>query len=135
MPRWHYKKYNWITRLGRDMRSNPTPYEELLWSVLRKRQLSGFKFLRQHPIYYRINNSWVEFFIADFYCSELKLIIEVDGKIHESTREYDEERDSKLLSKGIRVIRIKNEELKKMDSLIDFLKNITAERLGQITED
>jgi leucyl-tRNA synthetase len=116
------------------MRSNPTPYEELLWTVLRKRQLSGYKFLRQHPIYYRINNSWVEFYIADFYCSELKLIIELDGRIHETTKDYDKDRDEKLLSKGIRVVRIQNEELEDMDSLIHFLKGIASDRQGQIAD-
>jgi leucyl-tRNA synthetase len=79
----------------------------MVWNILRRKKLSGHKFLRQHPILYSIRNNWVNFYIADFYCAKLKLIIEVDGKIHESKKEYDLERDSKLLEKGIYVFRIK----------------------------
>ena len=66
-----------------------------------RKNILGYKFLRQHPIFYRIDNKWVEFFIADFYCSELKLIIELDGKIHESLKDYDAERDLKLLNRDV----------------------------------
>jgi leucyl-tRNA synthetase len=134
MPRRHYKSYDGITLLARDLRKNPTSSEDLLWTVLRRRNLLGYKFLRQHPIFYSIRNRWVEFFIADFYCSELKLIIEVDGKIHELTKEYDFDRDSRLLNKGIFVVRIKNEELEDMNSVILFLENIIRDRICQISE-
>jgi very-short-patch-repair endonuclease len=134
MPRRHYKSYDGITLLARNLRKNPTSSENLLWKVLRRRNLSGYKFLRQHPIFYRINNKWVEFFIADFYCSELKLIIELDGKIHEYRKEYDSDRDSKLLNKGISVVRIKNEELEDMNSVILLLNKIISDRISQMTE-
>jgi len=134
MPRRHYKSYNGITLLGRNLRKNPTSSETLLWKVLRRKNLLGYKFLRQHPIYYSIRNSWVEFFIADFYCSELKLVIEVDGYIHEYQKEYDSDRDLKILNKGIYVVRIKNEELEDMDSVILFLNKIISDRISQITE-
>jgi very-short-patch-repair endonuclease len=134
MPRPSYKSYKGITLLARSLRKNQTTSESLLWEVLRRKKVLGYRFLRQHPIFYSINKNWVDFYIADFYCSELKLIIEVDGKIHEKTREYDSLRDSKLLNKGIYVVRIKNEELENMDSVILFLKNIIRCRLGQITD-
>ena len=134
MPRRHYKSYDGITLLARNLRKNPTSSEELLWPILRRRNLLGYKFLRQHPIFYSIRNSWVEFFIADFYCSELKLIIEVDGKIHEFMREYDSNRDSRLLNKGIYVVRIKNEELEDMNTVILFLNKVISDRISQITE-
>jgi very-short-patch-repair endonuclease len=73
--------------LGRDLRKNQTPSEKILWNMLRRKNFFGYKFLRQHPIYYRINKNWVEFFIADFYCARLKLIIEVDGKIYENSED------------------------------------------------
>ena len=132
MPRYHYKSYRGITLLGRNLRKNQTVSEKLLWKVLRRKNLSGYKFLRQHPIFYSIRNKWVEFFIADFYCAELKLIIELDGKIHENNKEYDLERDLKLLNKGIYVVRIKNEELGDMDKIIHFLNGIIIDRISHI---
>ena len=132
MPRYHYKSYKGITLLARNLRKNQTTSEELLWEVLRRKNLSGYKFLRQHPIFYSVKNKWVEFFIADFYCAGLKLIIELDGRIHENNKEYDSERDLKLLNKGIYVVRIKNEELGDMNSVILFLNSIIDNRMCQI---
>jgi very-short-patch-repair endonuclease len=82
MYRIHYKSFRNITLLARNLRKNQTSSEEFLWKILRRNNLSGYKFLRQHPVYYRIDKGWVEFFIADFYCAKLQLIIEVDGPIH-----------------------------------------------------
>jgi very-short-patch-repair endonuclease len=132
MPRSHYKSYKEITLLARNLRKNQTQSEKLLWTVLRRKRLSDYKFLRQHPIFYRVKNKWVEFFIADFYCSELKLIIELDGEIHEHRRDYDSERDLKLLNKGIYVVRIKNKELEDMNSVVLFLNEIIFNRVRQI---
>jgi very-short-patch-repair endonuclease len=134
MPRPHYKSYPGITSLARDLRSNQTPAEIVLWNILRRKNLSAFKFLRQHPIFYRVKKKWVEFFIADFYCAKLQLIIEVDGKIHEQQKEYDNERDSKLLEKGISVVRIKNEEVNDIKKIKDSLNQIINERVRQLTE-
>ena len=131
MPRIQYKNYKGITLLARDLRKNLTPSEEILWEIVRRKKLLGYKFLRQHPVFYRVDRDWVEFYIADFYCAELKLIIEVDGSIHNDREEYDNERDSKLLNKGIQVIRIKNEELKNINSfkskLSEIIKNISLQ--------
>jgi len=134
MPRIHYKSYKGITLLGRDLRKNQTPSEKILWNILRRKNFSGYKFLRQHPIIYRINKNWVEFFIADFYCAKLKLIIKVDGKIHENSEDYDSERDLKLLNKGIYVIRIKNEELDDIKSVSSLLNGIISKRISQIKD-
>jgi very-short-patch-repair endonuclease len=119
----HYKNYHGITLLARDLRKNQTPSEKIFWEILRKRNLLGYKFLRQHPIFYRIDKGWVEFYIADFYCNKLKLVFELDGEIHTGRKEYDSERDAKLLSKGIVVIRILNKELDNMDLLLEKIKN------------
>jgi leucyl-tRNA synthetase len=101
----------------------------LVWNILRRKKLSGHKFLRQHPIFYSIRNDWVDFYIADFYCAKLKLIIEVDGKIHESQKEYDLERDSKLLEKGIYVLRIKNEGVSDPENTIKIINTIIDQRI------
>ena len=131
MPRIHYKNYKGITSLARDLRKNQTPSEKILWEVLRKKRVFGYKFLRQHPIFYHVDGEWVEFYIADFYCAELKLILEVDGSIHNIRKDYDSERDSKLLNKGIQVFRIKNEETENMYLLKSKLSEILKSILTQ----
>ena len=128
----HYKNFKGISLLARNLRNNPTPSETALWEVLRRKNLFGYKFLRQHPIFYRIDKQWVEFFIADFFCSRLKLIIEVDGIVHDGQEEYDSERDTKLLSKGIKVIRVKNEELSDINSIIEILNHEIEMRFKQL---
>ena len=132
MARLNYKSYPFILRLARNLRNNQTSHEILVWNILRKKKLSGHKFLRQHPIFYSIRNDWVDFYIADFYCAKLKLIIEVDGKIHESQKEYDLERDSKLLEKGIYVFRIKNEEVSDPENTIKIINTIIDQRIKSL---
>jgi very-short-patch-repair endonuclease len=128
MPGLHYRNYAGITDLARDLRKNQTPQEKIVWSLLRKKQFCDYKFLRQHPVFYREDKGWVDFYIADFYCNKLKLIIEVDGKIHETRMEYDKERDEKLLAKGILVERILNEFTEDITKLNDCLKSIIENR-------
>ncbi len=95
----------------RGFRKNMTEAEKILWKELRGRNLAGYKFLRQHPVLYKGNLKGYNYFIADFYCFEKKVIIEIDGPVHVSTREYDEFRDSELKELGFKILRIKNEEL------------------------
>jgi len=84
------------------MRHEPTKAEDILWSYLRDRRLAGYKFRRQHA---------VDRFILDFYCPASQLAVEVDGPIHERTAIEDAERDSVLATYGIRVLRVRNEEI------------------------
>ncbi len=95
----------------RDLRKNQTPRENILWQILRGRKLDGWKFVRQYPIKF-MDDDQVRFFIADFYCHSAGLVIELDGKIHEHQKEYDEFRTYLINQLGIIVLRIKNEELK-----------------------
>ena len=71
----------------------------------------GLKFLRQHKIEHSNWNGERAYFFVDFYCNELKLIIEVDGGIHKSQIEYDKERESILNEMGYAIFRIRNEEV------------------------
>ena len=91
-----------IRQRSRELRKNLTPAERKLWNVLRNRNLGNFKFRRQHPI---------GSFIADFYCAEVKLVIEVDGGIHAFQKEYDEMRTAWLEERGYHVVRFQNEEV------------------------
>ena len=121
MSRIYYRSYKGITDIARRLRKESTPSEKLLWEHIRGRKLEGFKFLRQHPVFYRIDKEWVKFFIADFYCSELKLIIELDGPIHDFNKDEDKERDEMLKERGLYVKRIKNEQLNDINSVLSEL--------------
>lgn len=95
---------DYVKKLAKELRKSMTPAEVILWKRLRNRNLKGYKFHRQYPI---------GRYIADFYCDEIKLAIEVDGEIHiESERkEYDLIRQSEIESRRIRVIRFNNDEV------------------------
>jgi len=70
-----------IKKHARELRRNATGPEKLLWEQLRNRKLSGYKFLRQHPIIYKADYKGLNYFIADFYCDAKKAVIELDGSI------------------------------------------------------
>ncbi|MFC7399322.1 endonuclease domain-containing protein [Chelatococcus sp. GCM10030263] len=89
---------------ARSLRRRMTEAERRLWWGLRHRRIEGFRFRRQVPI---------EGFIADFACHEARLIIEVDGATHSTTKEmsYDRERESRLRMCGYDVLHIWNREI------------------------
>jgi very-short-patch-repair endonuclease len=91
-----------IFRAAAILRRNLTLAELLLWKKLKDRKLFNTKFRKQHPI---------NIFIVDFYCHEHKLVIEIDGDIHnnENSNEYDLNRTEELKKYGIRVISFPNE--------------------------
>ena len=111
-----------ITEIARGLRKNLTEAEKILWKELRNRKLNGVKFLRQHPLFYFSQNKRGYLFIADFYCAEKKLVVELDGKIHDHIQEYDANRESVLLERGLTVLRIKNEELENINSVLLKIK-------------
>jgi len=89
---------------SRELRQVSTEAEKLLWAELRNRKLNGLKFRRQHPI---------DKYIVDFYCHEKKLVIELDGSIHDKkeNKEYDQARTIELGGLKIKVIRFRNDEV------------------------
>lgn len=111
-------KYPEIKEITRKLRNNLTPAEVKLWKYLRRRQIKGRKFLRQHAIIYDSIGNEHFFYVPDFYCSKEKLAIELDGKIHDFTKGRDFKRDEILNNLGITVLRIKNEDLKDIDSIL-----------------
>jgi len=98
--------------LCRSLRKNSTPSEQLLWAEVRNRKFHGKKFLRQHPLFFRFRDKNT-FFIADFYCSEDRLVVEVDGRSHDYQKEYDALRTHIINTMGIKVLRIRNEDIEK----------------------
>jgi len=99
------------TSFARELRKTQTPEEKIMWDKLRGRRLSGYKFLRQHPIIVNKFNERVAFYIADFYCAEKKLVVEIDGLIHALQIDYDKARDTIVTEMGLRIIRLQNEEI------------------------
>ena len=114
--------------LCREMRQNPTPAEKAMWDIVRRRQFLGLKFYRQYPIFL-MENERRRFLIVDFYCHEKKMVVELDGGIHDRQKDYDDIRDSVLEELGLKVIRIKNEKLllnkeKTVLELISFVESM-----------
>ena len=134
MSRINLKEFKGILSLAGKLRNNQTPSEKLLWEILRRKSLFGYKFLRQHTIFYRVDKNWVYFYVPDFYCSRLKLIIELDGPVHLGKIEYDTDRDEKLTSKGIKVLRFKNEELNDINNVIGIIKKTIFKLEKQIID-
>lgn len=92
-----------IFQRAEELRNSMTPAEEILWKHIHINEWH-LKFRRQHPI----SN-----YIVDFYCHGIKLVIELDGGIHdlEDVKRYDEERENNLKELGLTVVRFKNEEV------------------------
>jgi len=86
------------------LRKNMTLAELILWKKLKDKKIFKSKFRRQHP---------VDIFIVDFYCHEYRLVIEIDGEIHnnEETKEYDLGRTAELNKYGISVLRFTNDQV------------------------
>jgi len=103
--------YLQVREFARENRKNPTKAEKYVWSKVRGRKLFNLKINRQFVIPYKLASNYTMYFIADFYCHEMQLVIEVDGKIHDYQKEYDEKRSAILKAMGITVIRFANAEV------------------------
>ncbi len=92
-----------LVEIARINRKNPTQAEDKIWyEVLKDKQFENYKFHRQKPL---------DNFIADFYCPELMLVIEIDGDYHDTQKDYDALRSDKLRDYGIDVIRYQNNKV------------------------
>ena len=105
--------------LSRYLRKSMTEAEKVLWEQLKNRKCNGLKFRRQHPVHW---------YIADFYCHEKRLAIEIDGGIHmkSAIREHDENRSVELDRLGISVLRFTNEQVmndidKVLQEILEFV--------------
>jgi len=120
-PLWHTPARVWshLQPSARAMRRDATPEEDLLWERLRGRKFHGQRFRRQHAL---------GPFIVDFFCSESRLIVEVDGGIHETTVKQDGERADALQALGFKVVRLRNREITDdMDSALAKIRAALAE--------
>jgi very-short-patch-repair endonuclease len=116
----HNNKY--LKDRRKQLKNNLTPPEARLWSVIKGKQLNGFKFRRQHSI----NN-----YLVDFFCPSVNLVIEVDGKTHlePTIAQNDRMRDELLYNIGIKVLRFTNIEI--MNQLDFVLAEIKDNLPGQ----
>ena len=106
-----------IFEKARELRRSSTLAEKSLWKHMRNKKLSDSAFRRQHPI---------DIYIVDFYCHQQKLVIEVDGEIHNSkfAKERDEGRTAEIEQFGIKVIRFTNEEiLENIEQVLKIIKS------------
>lgn len=106
---------------ARELRNNATHAERLLWNFLRTKP-NGFKFRRQHP--YSI-------YILDFFCHSLKLVIEVDGSIHDEAdvKINDKSRECLLEKDGLTVIRFSNNQIiRKPEIVLKEIENFILKR-------
>ena len=107
----------------RDLRKNSTNAEKLFWQAVRNKKFEERKFLRQHPFFHDVTGKET-FFVADFYCHEEKLIIELDGTYHKYRLKEDEKRTEILNYLGVRVIRFSNDDVIK--DLNNVLKKVKS---------
>ncbi|MHB1308583.1 MAG: type I restriction endonuclease, partial [Limisphaerales bacterium] len=116
----HYRgglRYAGLVERARELRKHQTPAEEMAWELLRDRRFDGLKFRREH----QINN-----YIADFYCADHRLDIELDGEIHKSPEVVakDAARDAMLRSLGFKVLRFPNQLV--LEQPEEFLRQIAV---------
>ena len=104
-----FMKYTQILQYARQLRKNQTRAEKFFWMQVRNRRFKRLKFNRQFIIEHESRS----YFIADFYCHQHKLIVEIDGGIHQQQVEYDQIREKILIEMGFTVIRFRNEEVLK----------------------
>lgn len=122
------KTWKALKTYAREHRKNPTNAEQKMWHELRNSKL-GVRFRRQHAI---------EQFIVDFVCIEKKLVVEIDGEIHNFQREADDKRTKVINEAGFHVIRFNNDEvIKNISSVLDTIKKTislsSGEGRGEVT--
>lgn len=118
------KPYNKnLKQASRNLRSNMTDAEQLLWQRIRRKQILGLQFYRQKPI---LN------FIVDFYCPAVNLVIECDGGQHYSKEglELDKNRDHTLSELGLITLRFSNHQiLTEIDAVVEQVYGVIRRRL------
>ena len=106
---------------ARRLRRDQTPPEGVLWSRLRGRRLDGLKFRRQHTL---------GRFVADFYCAEALLVVEIDGRRHDRLR--DDHRDRVLSDRGIQTLRFTASSLSTdFDGVLATIRRVARKRVAE----
>jgi very-short-patch-repair endonuclease len=109
--------------LARKLRKNMTRAETLLWQQIRGKKVLGYSFYRQRPI---------DQYIVDFYCPDLKLVIEIDGISHDENRySLDRRRQEKLESLGLQIMRFDDRDiLNDLENVLRAIEDVVARKEG-----
>ena len=109
----------------RELRRNMTNTEIMIWSKLRRKQVCGYKFRRQYG---------VGSYIIDFYCSKIKLAVEIDGDTHfqEGIEAYDQQRQAFIEGFGIRFLRFTNRDIyENLDGVLETIRRVMKQMSEQ----
>ena len=110
-----------MKQIARKLRNDMTLSEILLWQQIKGKQLLGYNFPRQKPI---------DEYVVDFYCPNLKLVIEIDGDSHDGKEEADFIRQKKLESMGLTVLRFWDLDVKaNVDGIVEQLREWIVARV------
>jgi very-short-patch-repair endonuclease len=116
-----------LKNFARELREDQTAAEQLLWGIVRNRNVLGFKFRRQHQF---------GDYVADFYCHEAQLVIECDGSVHEGSEawQHDQQRDAYMISQGLRILRLTNSQIfHDTEAVLDEIaKQLRAKRARKV---
>ncbi len=112
--------FSGLVETARELRKNHTPAETIFWELVRDRRFMGLKFRRQHQL---------GDYIADFYCHEHRLVVELDGGVHAVKHKKDHRRDAWMESQGYTVVRFRNQEvLEDTESVLAAIAQMIAPR-------
>jgi very-short-patch-repair endonuclease len=118
------KKWTVEIEYARELRRKATQEERKMWKLLRDKKFNNLKFYRQYPIVISSSYNGKEFYIADFYCHTIRLILEIDGQIHNKQKVYDRARDNTLNELGYHILRISNLEVcSQNEDVLNILTN------------
>jgi very-short-patch-repair endonuclease len=110
-----------LKKLARELRTNSTMSEVLLWRCLKRKQVLGYDFDRQKPI---------DRYIVDFYCKELRLAIEIDGSTHDAKAREDGMRQERLESLGVRFLRFRDGDVKRnLEGVVEEIRKWIRENI------
>jgi len=124
-PAFFFRADQTTTNLAKLLRKKMSPSECELWQCLRGKKLGGLKFRRQHPI---------NFYIADFYCHQARLVVEVDGLIHnnEDQKRHDQQRTGIMKDFGIMVLRFSNDQVhKNLPKVLETIEKVAKTRIHE----
>jgi very-short-patch-repair endonuclease len=127
----HNNKLKMIAKLtARSLRKNSTEAEKIFWEAVRNRKLLNLKFYRQHPLFYDLTGKET-FYVADFYCHKLKLVIEIDGGYHSTQQEHDLLRTQIINYLNIAVVRFTNKEItEQLPHVMSVIERIASGELN-----
>jgi very-short-patch-repair endonuclease len=112
----------YVSGLARRLRTNSTGAKAILREALRNRKLAGAKFRRQHPL---------GRYIADFYCHESLLVVELDGSVYDDLDQagYDVVQQKEIEERGLTVLRLKNEEvMRSLSTTLEIIAEVLKTR-------